>query len=332
MELRVRRTRSLALPALASLLCAGLWSCSDGSGGHAMKSGSPVVLGVSQVTASANWDAAALQSIRDAARDAGVELRHEDARRSQENQLATLRSFIEQEVDVVAFSPVVENGWETVLRELRLAGIPVILMDRAIEVSDDSLYASLIGSDFVEEGRRAARWLVEHRRDDPRTARIVELQGTVGSTPANDRKRGFAEVIARDPRFRIVRSESGDFVRSGGREVMQRFLAAEGRDIQVLFSHNDDMTIGAIQAIEAAGLRPGVDILVISIDGMREAFEAMAAGKINVIVECSPLLGPALMSAVTDLAAGRRIEPRIVTEESVFTQDMAAAELPRRVY
>ena len=156
------------------------------------------MLGFSQIVAEANWNAANTESIRKAAREAGIELRLEDAHRSQENQVAALRSFVSQRVDVIAFSPVVETGWEAVLREIRSAGIPVILMDRTIEVSDDSLYVSLIGSDFVEEGRRAGRWLLEHTRDVPGEIDIVELQGTVGSAPANDRKQGFAEVIAAD--------------------------------------------------------------------------------------------------------------------------------------
>jgi simple sugar transport system substrate-binding protein len=297
-----------------------------------VQSDSPVVLGVSQVAASANWDAAALQSIRDAAREAGIELRHEDARRSQENQLATLRSFIEQEVDVVAFSPVVENGWETVLRELRHAGIPVILMDRAIEVGDDSLYASLVGSDFVEEGRRAARWLLENTRDASGEVNIVELQGTVGSAPANDRKQGFSEVIADDRRYRIIRSASGDFDRARARMLMSEFLRAEGRRIRVVFAHSDTMAAGAIEAIEAAGLKPGTDILVLAIEGSRKGLEAIIAGKLNVSVECTPLLGPQLMAVVKDLAAGQPVLRRVITRESVFTRENAATELPSRAY
>jgi simple sugar transport system substrate-binding protein len=291
-----------------------------------------IVLGFSQLGAENAWRRANSASVQTAARDADIQLHFADAQQRQESQIAALRDFIARRVDVIAFAPVIENGWDSVLREAREAGIPVIVTDRAVEVGDPGLYVSLIGSDFVEEGRRAARWLVEHLSGGTGPVNIVELQGTVGSTPANDRKKGFAEIIAAEPRFHVIRSESGDFVRSGGREVMRRFLAVEGHRIQVLFSHNDDMTIGAIEAIEAAGRRPGTDNLVISIDGMREAVEAKGAGPINVIVECSPLLGPQLMAAVADLAAGRSIPRRLVTQESVFTQDRAAAELPNRVY
>jgi simple sugar transport system substrate-binding protein len=297
----------------------------------------PIVLGFSQIGAESEWRTANTRSIQSAAKDAGIDLRFSDAQQKQENQIKALRSFIAQRVDVIAFSPVVETGWETVLREAKAANIPVILTDRAVEVSDESLYLSLIGSDFVEEGRKAGRWLLEHFASDPTKAamdevNIVELQGTVGSAPANDRKKGFAEVIGTDRRFRIIRSQTGDFTRAKGKEVMEAFLKAEGRRINVLFAHNDDMAIGAIQAIEEAGFKPGTDITIISIDGVKGAFEAMIAGKLNVTVECNPLLGPQLMEAVKEVAAGRPIPRRIVTEEAVFPRETAAQVLPTRQY
>ena len=301
-----------------------------------------VVLGFSQIGAESEWRTANSRSIQSAAQDAGVDLRFSDAQQKQENQIKALRSFIAQRVDVIAFSPVVETGWETVLREAKAANIPVVLTDRAVEVNDDSLYLTLIGSDFVEEGRRAGRWLLEYfsngpGKDTKGDVNIVELQGTVGSAPANDRKKGFAEIIATQPRFKIIRSQTGDFTRAKGKEVMEAFLKAEGnraegKKISVLFAHNDDMAIGAIQAIEEAGLKPGTDIIIISIDGVKGAFEAMIAGKLNVSVECSPLLGPQLMAAVKDVAAGKTIPRRIVTEEGVFPKETAAEEFPKRKY
>jgi galactofuranose transport system substrate-binding protein len=328
MRPRVRLKSSLALLAVVSLLAA----CPDGRGGHGAEGRSQLVLGFSQIVAQANWNTANTESIRRAAREAGIDLRLEDAHRSQEKQVATLRSFIDQRVNVIAFSPVVETGWEGVLREIQSAGIPVILMDRTIEVSDDSLYVSLIGSDFVEEGRRAGRWLLDHTRDVRGGIDIVELQGSVGSAPANDRKQGFAEVIVTDSRYRIIRSQSADFDRAKAREVMAGFLKAEGRRIRVLFAHSDTMALGAIEAIEAAGFKPGSDILVISIEGNRKALEAIVAGKLNATVECSPLLGPQLMAAVKDAAAGRPVPRRVITQESLFTRENAALELPHRAY
>jgi galactofuranose transport system substrate-binding protein len=308
----------------------GLLSVFAGCTGGAVKP--RPVLGFSQLGAGANWNAANTASIRDAAAETNVELRLVDTHRSQENQVEALRSFVEQRVDVIAFSPVIESGWEGVLREIRAAGIPVILLDRAIEISDDSLYASLIGSDFVEEGRRAGRWLLEHTRDVPGEIDIVEIRGTLGSAPANDREQGFAETIVTDRRYRIIRSESGDFDRARARDLMAKFLAAEGRRIRVLFAHSDTMALGAIEAIEAAGLKPGSDILVISIEGSRKALEAIVAGKLNVTVECSPLLGPQLMSVVKDLAARKPVPKRVITQEAVFTRENAAAELPNRAW
>jgi simple sugar transport system substrate-binding protein len=328
MKRRVRQTNSLALLTLLSILV----SCSDGSGGYSAAREPALVLGFSQVTAAANWDTANAESIRKSARDAGIDLRQEDAARSQKNQIAQLRNFVSQRVDFIAFSPVVETGWEVVLREIRSAGIPVILMDRTIEVSDDTLYVSLIGSDFVEEGRRAGRWLLEHTQNEPGEIGIVELQGTVDSAPANGRNRGFFEVIASDPRYRILRSKSADFDRARAREIMAEFLQANSHRVRVLFAHSDTMALGAIEAIEAAGLKPGSDILVISIEGSRKALEAVVAGKINVTVECSPLLGPPLVGVVKELAAGKPVPRRVVTQESVFTRENAAAELPNRAY
>ena len=161
---------------------------------------------------------------------------------------------------------------------------------------------------------------------------IVELQGTVGSAPAIDRKRGFEEIIKTDPRYKIIRSQTGDFTRAKGKEVMEAFLKAEGKKINVLFAHNDDMAIGAIQAIEEAGLKPGKDITIISIDGVKGAFEAMMAGKLNVTVECSPLLGPQLMETARAVLAGKPVPKRIVTKEGIFPMEVAAKEFPNRKY
>ncbi len=208
----------------------------------------------------------------------------------------------------------------------------MIITDRAVDVPDESLYVTLIGSDFVEEGRKAGRWLLDNTTDRKGDINIVELQGTVGSAPANDRKRGFQEIIAMDPRYKIIRSQTGDFTRARGKEVMEAFLKAEGKRIDVLYAHNDDMAIGAIQAIEEAGLKPGQDILIISVDGVKGAFEAMMAGKLNVTVECNPLLGPQLMAAVKDVVAGRPLPRRIVTEESIFPMETARDVFPTRKY
>ncbi len=315
---------------LASLACAFMASVGVTQAAVAAPA---LSMGFSQVGAESEWRSANSASIKDAAKKDGVNLKFADAQQKQENQVKAIRSFIAQKVDVIAFSPVVESGWETVLREAKAANIPVILTDRAVNVSDPSLYATFIGSDFVEEGRRAGRWLLERARKTPgQSINIVELQGTVGSAPAIDRKRGFEQEIAANPKLKIIRSQSGDFTRAKGKEVMEAFLKAQGKDIQVLYAHNDDMAIGAIQAIEEAGLRPGVDILVISIDGVKGAFEAMMAGKMNVTVECNPLLGPQLMQAARDVVGHKPVPKRITTVEGVFPAEVAAREFPNRKY
>lgn len=317
-----------AIGALALLLAA----CSGG--GHDAKNANgakAITVGFSQVGAESEWRTANTGSVKAALAEPEFKLKFSDAQQKQENQIKALRSFIAQRVDVIAFSPVVETGWESVLREAKAAHIPVVLTDRAVKVDDDSLYATFIGSDFVEEGRRAGRWLVDDSKGKTGPIRIVELQGTVGSAPANDRMKGFRDVIDADKRFSIVRSQSGDFTRAKGKEVMEAFLKAEPH-IDVLFAHNDDMAIGAIQAIEEAGLKPGTDIRIVSIDGVRGAFEAMKAGKLNATVECNPMFGGQLAGLIRDVAAGKPVPKRVQVEEGVFTQSQAAAELPKRKY
>jgi simple sugar transport system substrate-binding protein len=233
-------------------------------------------------------------------------------------------------VDVIAFSPVVETGFEPVLQEAKKAGIPVVLSDRAVKVSDPSLYVSFLGSDFIEEGKRAGNEAVKLTGGK---ANIAELVGTVGSAPAIDRKKGFEEVLKANPDMKIIMSQSGDFTRAKGKEVMEAFLKApNAKDINLLFAHNDDMALGAIQAMEEAGIKPGVDIKIVSIDGVKGAFEAMKDGKLNVTVECNPLLGPQLFDLIEAAAAKKEVPKRVVTQEGVYEQSQAAAELPKRQY
>ena len=297
-----------------------------------------IVVGFSQIGAESAWRVANPDSIVSEAKSRpNIELKFSDAQQKQENQIKAIRSFISQGVDVIAFSPVVETGWEPVLKEAKRAGIPVILSDRAVDVQDDSLWVTFMGSDFVEEGRRAGNWLMENydRLKNPDKSsdvvNVVELQGTVGSAPAIDRKVGFAEVTEGSA-FKIIKSQSGDFTRAKGKEVMEAFLKSEGDKIDVLYAHNDDMALGAIQAIEEYGLKPGKDIIIVSIDAVRGAFEAMIEGKINCTVECSPLLGPQLFDAVEDLMAGKELPKRIVTNEGVFPAEVAEETLPTRKY
>ncbi|MEW6253279.1 MAG: ABC transporter substrate-binding protein [Planctomycetota bacterium] len=288
-----------------------------------------LTVGFSQIGAESAWRTAETESIRSEAATRGVNLKFADAQQKQENQIKAIRAFIAQRVDAVILAPVVESGWEPVLREAKRAGIPVILVDRGVNVSDDSLYTTLIASDFVEEGRMAARWLAQKLAGK---GNIVELQGTPGSAPANDRKKGFEEVLAQHPGLRITKSQTGEFTRAKGKEVMEAFLKSEAGKINALYAHNDDMALGAIQAIEEAGLKPGQDIIIVSIDGVRGAFEAMIAGKLNATVECNPLLGPAAFDAVAAALAGKELPKKTIVKDQLFEQSVAKEVLPARKY
>lgn len=326
-----RLARGLATIAFAGLMLTGCNNNGDDSAAEGTASGGGadrLTVGFSQIGAENPWRTAETNSIRDEAKKRNVDLKFSDAQGKQENQVTALNSFIAQKVDAIILAPKVETGWEPTLMKAKAANIPVILVDRGVTVSDDSLYTTLIASDFVEEGRRAAQWLAEKTGGN---ATIVELQGTAGAAPANDRHKGFQEVIDQHEGMQIVRSQSGDFNRAKGKEVMEAFLKADP-NITAVYAHNDDMALGAIQAIEEAGKQPGTDILVVSIDGMKEMLEAIAAGKANCTVECNPLLGPAAFDAVEKAVAGEELEKKIVVEDQLFDQTNAAQALPERKY
>lgn len=285
-----------------------------------------LVVGYAQIGAESEWRTANTASIQGEAEKLGVDLKFSDAQQKQENQIAAIRSYIAEGVDVIGFAPVVETGWETVLQEAKDAGIPVIMVDRRADVPRD-LYATYLGSDFVVEGQKAGD---EMNKLLPEGGKIVELVGTVGSAPANDRASGFRETV--DGSIEIIDSQSGDFTRAKGKEVMEAFLKKYGAEITGLYAHNDDMAIGAIQAIEEFGLKPGEDIKIVSIDAVRGAFEAMIAGKLNVTVECNPLLGPQFYELALKAVNGEELPDWVPSEESVYYPDNAAELLPDRQY
>ncbi|MBN1992840.1 MAG: ABC transporter substrate-binding protein [Anaerolineae bacterium] len=287
-----------------------------------------LVVGYAQIGDESEWRTANTVSIKEEAERLGVELRFSDAQQKQENQIKAIRAFIAQQVDVIGVSPVVETGWESVFQEAKDAGIPIILVDRRAAVPED-LYTTYIGSDFTEEGKNAARVMVDLLDGK---GRIVELVGTVDSAPANDRYKGFREVLKDYPEMKIIASESGDFTRAKGKEVMEAFLNKYGNDIDALYAHNDDMAIGAIQAIEEYGLKPGVDIKIVSIDAVGDAFRAMIEGKLNATVECNPLLGPEFFELVLKVVNDEPVPKWIPSEESIFFPDNAAEILPTRKY
>ena len=285
-----------------------------------------LVVGYAQLGAESEWRTANTASIKETADELGVTLKFSDAQQKQENQIKAIRSFIAQKVDVIGVPPVVETGWETVFQEAKDAGIPIILVDRRADVPED-LYVSYLGSDFVEEGRKAG---LEMNKLLPDGGKIVELVGTVGSAPANDRAKGFRETV--NSNIEIIDSQSGDFTRAKGKEVMEAFLKKYGADIQGMYAHNDDMALGAIQAIEEFGLKPGQDIKTVSIDAVRGAFQAMIDGTLNVTVECNPLLGPQFYDLALKVVNGEEVPKWLPSAESVFYPDNAAETLPLRQY
>lgn len=290
-----------------------------------------MLLGYAQLGSESGWRVGLSQSVKEAALRRGIKLRFENAEQKQEKQIDALRSFIAYQVDVIAISPIVEDGWDAVLTEAREAGIPVILVDRKIDVKQEGLYATFIGSDFVEEGRAAARFLKQKTQGMDRV-HIVELQGTLDATPMRDRGLGFREELADDPRFVIVDSVSGDFLRSKGKEGMKGLLSRNPK-IDALFSHNDGMTLGAVEAIEAAGLSPGEDIIIMTVDGEQAAIDLLKQGKVNCVVECTPLLGDHIMDLALALSRGEEVPPVVHSTETVFTEfDRNLDALPPRGY
>ncbi|RFC69353.1 MULTISPECIES: galactofuranose ABC transporter, galactofuranose-binding protein YtfQ [Mesorhizobium] len=295
-------------------------------GGAASAAG--LTVGFSQIGSESGWRAAETSVTKQQAEKRGIDLKFADAQQKQENQIKAIRGFIAQGVDAIFVAPVVATGWETVLKEAKDAEIPVFLLDRGIEGSED-LYMTMVASDQVLEGKVAGDWLVKDVAG--KDCNVVELQGTTGSSPAINRKKGFEDAIAGAPNVKIIRSQTGDFTRAKGKEVMEGFLKAEngGKNICALYAHNDDMAVGAIQAIKEAGLKPGTDIKVVSIDAVPDIFKAMADGEANATVELTPNMAGPAFDALEKFKADGTVPPKtIITESKLYTQ----ADDPMKVY
>jgi simple sugar transport system substrate-binding protein len=319
----------------AAVAAAGgaLAACSKKSAGPS-NGAKTITLGFSQVGSESGWRAANTASVKDAATAAGINLKFSDAQQKQENQIQAIRDYIAQKVDVISFSPVVSSGWDTVLQEARTAKIPVILTDRQVD-SDASLWVSLVGSDFEIEGERAAHLLEKVLAATPVSpVNIAVLEGTTGSAPATQRAAGFKKILdAAHTDWKIVASQTGDFTRDGGKKVMEGFLQKYGvGGIDLVFAHNDDMALGAIEAIEAAGGKPGTGIQIVSIDAVHDGLQALIDGKINYIVECNPLLGDSAAALVKKVVGGQSVEKKNFAQDASFTKEQATAALPTRPY
>jgi ABC-type sugar transport system substrate-binding protein len=326
------RARRVAIAAVLAGLLPAAAACGTGKQ-DAAGQGTPkqIRMGFSQVGSESAWRVANSLSVQESAAAAGIALDFQDGKQQQENQIAAIRRFIAEKVDVIAFSPVVESGWDLVLQQAKDARIPVILTDRAIDTTDTSLYKTLLGSDFVAEGRKAGEWVAERYQGAQAPVKVVQIEGTTGSAPANDRRVGFAESIRANPALKVIGSRDGNFTRDRGARVMAYFLEKYPK-IDVVYAHNDDEGLGAIDAMEKAGRKPGTDITIITVDATRGGLAALAAGKINFVVECNPLLGPQLMELAKRAVAGQALPARVVTDETTFDRAKAKAALPERRY
>lgn len=297
------------------------------SGGGA-KTYKDMTLCYPQLGAESDWRTANTASIKETAASLGVkQLVFSDAQQKQENQISAMRACIQQGVDVIALPPVVEDGWDAVLTEAKNANIPVIVVDRSVS-ADKSLYAAHIGSNMELEGERAA---AEFNKLLPSGGAILELSGTTGSGAATGRAKGLRNKI--NANIKILDSQTGNFTRAEALPVMQAFLKKykPGTDFQGVFIHNDDMGIGAIEALKAAGVKPG-DLKIVSVDGTRGGFQAMVDGWFQADVECNPLLGPQVFDMALKLMNGQKVDAEVLTDETVYYPDNAKELLPSRKY
>lgn len=286
-----------------------------------------LTIGFSQVGTESDWRTAFTENILEEAQERGINLLVSDAQNNQQNQFVAVRSFIEQQVDAIIIAPVIETGWDPVLKEAQTAGIPVVIIDRNV-TADESLYLTRVSSDFVHEGRLAAVWLAQATAGK---CNIVELEGTIGSSAARDRQIGFNDVIALFPDMHILVSQPGDFIRENGKKVMEGILNSENpKDICAVWSHNDDMAIGAIEAIKEAGLDPGDDILIVSVDAIPDIFLAMMDGDANATIELNPNMGGPAFDALEAYFRGEDIPKWIPVTGGLFFPETAAEQYALR--
>jgi len=330
----MRKKSILAGAALLGAFALAATGCASGSGGGASgdagDGGSDLItVGFAQTGSESGWRSANTESMKDAFSEAnGFKLIFNAADNKQEAQIQAVRGFINQGGDAIVIAPITVDGWDDVLKEAKDAGIPVVLEDRTVNVKDDSLYASWVGLDFEKEGETAGAWAAETFTSP---TNMVVLEGTTGSAPAIDRATGFNKSIE-GSQIKTLDSQTGDFTRDGGKKVMEGFLQKYGADINLLFAQNDDMGLGALDAITAAGLVPGKDIQIVSIDAVHDGMQALSDGKFNFIVECNPLLGEKVADVVKKVVAGETVDKQTIVPDQSFTQEQATAALPDRKY
>ena len=325
----ITRTRLAGVIATAAVLalsaCGGGGGSSDAGDDGGSGGGDDLIrVGFSQLGAESGWRTANTESVKESlSEENGFDLTFVDAQQKQENQIKALRDFIAQDVDVIAFSPVIETGWDEVLQEIKDSGIPVVLVDRTVDTTVEDPFVTWIGADFKQEGTTAGEWVKENAPD----AKIFELQGTLGSGAQVDREEGFGEVVG----DQIIGKASGNFTRAEGKTAVEAALQAYP-DMTMIFTHNDDMGLGAIEAIEAAGKKPGTDIQIVSVDGVRDGLQALVDKKFNYVVECNPVFGDQLAELIKQVYDGEDVPKETIVVDKSFDQTITQAEVDARAY
>jgi ribose transport system substrate-binding protein len=319
------RRAALALLFAFALLAAGLAGCrkqeGGGGGGGAAGgagggAGKKMRVGFSQTETDGPWRIAETKSMQDEAAKRGYELVFTNARGDTATQVSNLEDLIAQRVDAIFLAPREAKGFEGPLQAAKNAGIPVILIDRELEgVQAGDMYVTFIGSNFVEEGKRAGEWLAKQTNGK---AGIIELLGTAGSSVANDRHQGFVDAIKASPDMKIIAAQDGNFTRAQGQKVMESLIQAHRNNITAVYTHNDEMALGAVQALKSANMNPGKDVIVVSVDGQKSALEAIQRGEMNATVECNPRFGPVAFDTLEKFKRGERIPPKIINTDRFF--------------
>ncbi|GAC1619730.1 MAG: ABC transporter substrate-binding protein [Ktedonobacteraceae bacterium] len=283
-------------------------------------------VGFSQNASNNPWRLAETASIKAEASKRNDQLVFADAANSGSKQVSDVESMVAQKVDVILLAPITETALIPAIKQARAACIPVILLDRDVDhalAKPNADYVTFIGSDFVLQGKRVADWLIKQTNGN---AKIIELEGTTGASPAINRKKGFDDEIKSQANMKILASQDGDFTRDTGRKVMQTLLQSHP-DVTAVYAHNDEMAIGAIAALEAAGRVPGKDVIVCSIDGEKDGLNAIIAGEEGTVVQSSPFFGPVAFQTIDQYAGGAKLDDWIVVKDMQFTKDNAQANL-----
>lgn len=293
-----------------------------------------IVIGFSQSGTESNWRKRHTESIREELSKEGYEVLYRNGFMNQDRQIQDMRTFIAYKVDMIVFTPLTEDGWDAVLLEAKTAGIPVVVVDRHIRTTEENLYLTHIGPSFKAEGNRAGLYITNHfQNSSDSSVKILEMKGLANTSTTNFRSEGFREVISRDSRITIVDSLEGDYIRSKAKDVFRKYIEENGwENIDVLYSHNDEMTLGMLEIMEENGIVPGQDILIVTIDGQAEMIENLRAGKINCVVECNPNAGWYVRNTIKRYLNGNAIPDEIYMPETVFSDKGNLDSIPPRDY